>query len=326
MSVSAFTVRPASPDDAGLVADVMTAAYPREPEDPVIKAHRWRHPKHGWEHGRFIAEIRGRPAAYLTWQHGPWSQLPERHCWIEVWLDRAHMDQELLTEMWRWLEQAAAEQGAWTLTAACGEDEPEMMRSLDGLGYEHERTDRVWSLDLRKHGSRINAEAAAARDRMNAGGVTLTSLADWKDADRYRKLHEANELMRKDVPHTSPVLPQSIDDFMDRVGSPNTPPERWWIALEGDTQVAHSYLSFPPIRGVVWTGFTGCLPRYRGRGIATAVKLQTLAQAIELGVPEVRTANDSENKPMLHINESLGYELIPGFVSYLKRLPGAGLR
>jgi RimJ/RimL family protein N-acetyltransferase len=81
-----------------------------------------------------------------------------------------------------------------------------------------------------------------------------------------------------------------------------------------------SYLKFPPVRGLVFTGYTCADPDFRGRGIARAVKLQTLGQAVELGVPTVHTTNDSENAPMLHINEMLGYESRPGFVEHMKRV------
>ena len=84
--------------------------------------------------------------------------------------------------------------------------------------------------------------------------------------------------------------------------------------------MALSFLRFPPVRGNVWTGYTCSHPEYRGRGLARAVKLQSMAQAIGLGIPAVRTANDSENAPMLHINEQMGYEPLPGFVSFLKRV------
>jgi RimJ/RimL family protein N-acetyltransferase len=87
-----------------------------------------------------------------------------------------------------------------------------------------------------------------------------------------------------------------------------------------DQPVAMSFLKFPPVRGRVFTGFTCSDPAYRGRGIARAVKLQTLAQAFQLGVPVVFTDNDSQNAPMLHINETLGYQLRPGFVEHLKRV------
>jgi RimJ/RimL family protein N-acetyltransferase len=326
LGVPKVTIRPARPDEAALAADIMTAAFPREPQDAVLTARRWEHPREGWTHGRFIAELEGKPAGFLEWGHGPWSQLPERNCWVEVWMDLAHMDEKVLTDWWRWIEKAAAADGARSLNAACGEDEPEMIRALQALGYKHQRTERVWTLDLRKRGADLAAAAQAARDRMREADIDLKVLAAWKDPERYRKLHELNELMRRDVPHTAPVLPQTLADFMVRVESPSTPPDRWWIAFDGDEPVAMSFLSYPPQRGPVWTSFTGTHPNYRGRGIARAVKLQTLAQAVELGVSEVRTDNDSENAPMLHINEALGYELMPGYLSFLKRLPSGPLR
>jgi RimJ/RimL family protein N-acetyltransferase len=107
---------------------------------------------------------------------------------------------------------------------------------------------------------------------------------------------------------------------MERSTSQERPPDRWWVAVRGDQPVAMSYLRYPPARGYVWTGYTCSHPDHRGRGLARAVKLQSLVQAVELGVPVVYTENDSENAPMLHINERLGYEQRPGFVSLLKRV------
>jgi len=54
------------------------------------------------------------------------------------------------------------------------------------------------------------------------------------------------------------------------------------------------------------------------------VKLESLAQAVELGVPRIGTDNDSENAPMLHINQRLGYEPRPGFVEHHKRVERQG--
>jgi RimJ/RimL family protein N-acetyltransferase len=59
---------------------------------------------------------------------------------------------------------------------------------------------------------------------------------------------------------------------------------------------------------------------HRGRGVARAVKMETLAQAIELGVGSVRTDNDQRNAAMLHINEQLGYTPLPAYAEYEKEL------
>jgi len=50
------------------------------------------------------------------------------------------------------------------------------------------------------------------------------------------------------------------------------------------------------------------------------VKMETLAQAIELGVGSVRTDNDQRNAAMLHINEQLGYTPLPAYAEYEKEL------
>jgi RimJ/RimL family protein N-acetyltransferase len=320
------TIRQCGPEEAPLAADVMTAAYPRELQDSVLLARRWAHPRQGWTNGRYIAELGGKPVAFLEWQHGPWSKLPERHCWVEVWLDRAHRDGALLSYLWEWTANQAVADGARSLNAACDEDDQESVRVLEALGYERQRMGRVWALDLLEAGARITADAGAARQRMEASGIELLTLDQWTDPRKFEKLHELNEVTRRDIPHTAPILSQSLKDFMNRVEAPDTRPVRWWVALDGSTPVAMSYLSYPPTRGAVWTAYTGCHPDYRGRGIARAVKLQTLAQAVELGVPEVRTDNDAENVAMLHINETLGYKSQPGYLSFLKRLPAGALR
>ena len=48
--------------------------------------------------------------------------------------------------------------------------------------------------------------------------------------------------------------------------------------------------------------------------------MESLGQAIELGVERVRTGNDARNAPILHINDSLGYAPLPSWVAHLKDL------
>jgi RimJ/RimL family protein N-acetyltransferase len=312
--------RSAALDDAELASDLMSASYPAMKHDPVMVRFRWENLRQGYEAGRYIAEQGGKPVAFLAWMHGPWEKLPERHCEVELWLDRAHLDERRLEDMWAWIGEKAVEQGSLVLLAYCAEDEPEMLEALARLGYARERAAKVWVLDLREHGPRLVDEAEGARDRMEREGVRLTTVAEWEDGDKLRKLHRLNERTIQDVPHSLPIVPELFEDFVKRFQSPDRRLDRWWIAVDGDRLVAMSYLKFPPVRGTIWTGFT-CTDRdYRGRGIARAVKLQSLAQAVELGVPSVQTDNDSENAPMLHINETLGYVRRAGWVEHHKRV------
>ncbi|HEX2646498.1 MAG TPA: GNAT family N-acetyltransferase [Candidatus Dormibacteraeota bacterium] len=322
-----ITYRAASLDDAALASDLMTASYPPLPQDPVITRYHWENPRHGYEFGRYIAERDGRGIGFLGWYHGPWAKLPNRHCEVEVWLDKAHLDDDVLQSMWAWIGDQAVAQGSRTLLAYCGEDEPEMLEALAALGYNRERAEKVWELDLAKHGARLTREAEAERLRMDGSGIRLLTVAGWDDADKLQKLFALNEQTIQDVPHSLPIVPEAFADFEKRAHAPDRRLDRYWIAVDGDRVIAMSYLKFPPVRGTVWTGFTCTDREYRGRGIARAVKLQSLAQAASLGVPVVCTDNDSENAPMLHINETLGYTRRPGFVEHHKRVEssrGAG--
>jgi RimJ/RimL family protein N-acetyltransferase len=319
--VAAPTFRPATLDDAPLAADLMTAAYPALEHDPVMTRFRWEHQRVGFRIGRYIAALDGRPIAFLAWLHGPWEKKSsDRHCEVEVWLDRALLETALLTTMWTWIEDQALAEGPNILMAVCAEDEPEMLAVLAGLGYRRDRTDRVWELDLKAHGARLVEQAKKARERASADEVEMVTLAEWNDADKMVKLHELDARTRQDIPSTFPIPHESLADFVRRTNGPDRPHDRYWVAVHQGRPVALSYLRFPPVRGAVWTGYTCSHPDYRGRGLARAVKLQSLAQAVALGVPLVGTDNDAENAPMLHINQTLGYRLRPGYAIHLKRV------
>jgi len=55
-------------------------------------------------------------------------------------------------------------------------------------------------------------------------------------------------------------------------------------------------------------------------GIARALKYETVAQAIAVGATRVRTSNDSENAPILHLNAAMGYEPITPKIELHRRL------
>jgi RimJ/RimL family protein N-acetyltransferase len=315
-----MTYRPATIDDAELASDLMSASYVALPQDPLLTRYRWKHPRKDMKSGRFIGEIDGRPAAFLSWYHGPWEKLPDRHCEVEVWLHPAHLDRALLRTMFTWIGDRAVADGAGLLLAYCAEDEPEMLDSLSDLGYSRERIEKVWELDLRVQGPKLVEDARVEIDKMAAVGVELTTLDAWSDPDKMRMVYELDASTRQDIPTSLPILIEDFEDFVKRTKAPDRRSDRTWVALDDGRPVALSYLKFPPVRGTVWTGYTCTHVDHRGRGMARAVKLQTLAQAARLGVPHVRTDNDAENAPMLHINEALGYVRRPGFVEHHKRV------
>jgi RimJ/RimL family protein N-acetyltransferase len=318
--VTEITYRPAGIEDAALAADLMTAAFPREPEDPIVLRYQWEHPRRDWTHQHFIASIGGTPIAFVSVAHFDWASNPERDVWIDNYMDLEHIDHRRMREVWEWAERSATAEGALILNTAAAEEESVLRDVLGELGYEHDRTDKMWNLDLERNGPRLSAEAATARESAMQAGIQFVTLAAFERPDKLKAVYTLDELTRKDIPRTVPRAPESFESWLSRSAPPDRRHDRWWLAVDGDMPVAMSYLRFPPVRGNVWTQYTCCHPDYRGRGLARGVKLQSLAQAIELGVPNVHTDNDSENVAMVHINQTLGYEEIPGFSTYRKRV------
>jgi RimJ/RimL family protein N-acetyltransferase len=218
------------------------------------------------------------------------------------------------------LEDAARADGTEKLTAWAWEHDTLMREVLDRRGFREERRERFWELDLVEGRERITRMAAGSRERMRTEGVRLLTLAEDTDPAKFEQLKRMSDEAEADVPSSEPFVPLEMREFMEWFNSPGLRPDRIWIAREGDDIVGISQLSYPPERGVVETDWTAMARKARGRGIARALKCETLMQAIALGVDRVRTDNDSTNAPILHINEDMGYRRRPDGIQYLKAL------
>ncbi len=109
-------------------------------------------------------------------------------------------------------------------------------------------------------------------------------------------------------------------EFLRRIRI-GTKPLVWGMALDGERVCGYSVLLLPTVPGEsAYTGYTCMRREYRGRKLALACKLLTIDAALARGVTGMRTNNNPENKPMLAINEQLGYRLVPGPRLIQKRL------
>jgi GNAT superfamily N-acetyltransferase len=120
-----------------------------------------------------------------------------------------------------------------------------------------------------------------------------------------------------DVPSTETFVPHELDSWRLWFIKPGLYRDRFWLARRDGRLLGFSLLTFPK-RAPVMTDFTAVARDARGRGIARALKCETLVQAIDLGVASVRTENDFENAPILHLNEDFGYRSRPGWIFFLK--------
>ena len=311
--------RPASLDDARWTADLLTARVPDEPTDPELLRHWWASDDPEWTIERFVVERAG-VAIGLAWQvHARWEKMPERYARVgAALLQELEEEGTALHAAYEAMEDRARRDGAKTFATSAREDREHVVRLIESRGYTEERRSKSWELDLLANVGRLRGMAEGSRARMREQGVQLLTIARDSDPEKYRLLHAMSEEAVQDVPTTIPNVDESFEQFMKWFDSPGLHEDRLWIARESGDVVGVSVLSYPPVRGNVWTDWTATGRRVRGRGIARALKLETVLQAIDLGVTRVRTGNDGKNDPILHLNEALGYRPIPGSIQLLK--------
>ena len=305
--------RPLGLDDAGWVSDLLTRCRPDDPVDPQVLRHRWATLQTSWWHERSLVAIGGEALGVATASHPPPGLEPERTGrWGLSLLPEAT---GLADEVIALLEARLRDRGARVLSSGASEDQGWLLGALGRRRYRQVGLKRQWELDLVAHRDQLLADAAERKTRMADQGVRLSTLDQARDGSGiWGRLTTFYAETEADLPHTMPFHPMTEEEVRSELGGPDTPPDRVWLAMVGDEIAGLSHLSYPPVRGHPWTSYTATARAHRGRGIARAVKAESLAQAIELGVQRVRTNNDDRNAPMLHINETLGYVALPSWV------------
>jgi mycothiol synthase len=144
---------------------------------------------------------------------------------------------------------------------------------------------------------------------------------DSESRERFiRALHDAERPMWEDIPWATPT--------------PHWPYERFrQMAFESGRMIADASIvayDGETIAGLTTTGkrdsldgytwMTGVGRDYRGRGVATAIKVEALSRAKSKGLRAMLTTNDEPNKAMREINVNLGYQLLPAHVQLEKPL------
>jgi len=315
-----LTFRPATLDDVAWCTRLQTARDPSDPANEEQLRHSWQFNDPERTDDRWIIEEGGAPIGYASFGHPAWSKSPVRGARLLAWFPRDATGPERLGRAFDLLEPYAINDGTLVLMAGSLEGFDDEYDALVAHGYTEERRSKSWELDLAANREQLEAMTAASRDRMRDERIEITTIDRIADPDTWRKLHEMCEASIQDIPTTVPHAPESFESFMKWTSSPGHHADRLWVARQGQAIVGMSVLDYPPGVGNVWTDYTGTARSIRGRGVARALKCETVVQAIALGVTHVRTNNDGENKPIIHLNEEMGYGRIPGWIQLLKRV------
>jgi GNAT superfamily N-acetyltransferase len=155
-------------------------------------------------------------------------------------------------------------------------------------------------------------------------GITFTTLAEEHrhGQDSLRKIHELVQLIQADMPREADFTPLSYKDWDTySLKNPQLLPNGYFLAKDGPNYVGMSNVHrIDTEPGLLNQDDTGVRREYRGRGIATALKLKVIEFGKKNGYRTLRTWNDSSNGPMLAVNTKLGFKRQVGWVMMEKIL------
>jgi GNAT superfamily N-acetyltransferase len=315
-------LRPTTLDDAEIVADLDATRDPEDPRDPKMLRFWWTSGSLSLVSLRLVAVHDGQAVAFMAATHERWGDGPERFGSLrvvirsDVWSDDEYT--RLVGKGEAWL----ASEGVATVVSRVRADLHNELEALKRIEYREVRRQNFSELDLVTHRDDLLRGLLLARQKMKAQGVTMLTLSEYRDTNRLVKLHEMMVAAEQDIPSTMPIPTQPFDEWMRATfDDPGVREDRFWIARDGEAVVGLSFFEFPPVRGLPWTAFTATSKEVRGRGIARALKYESIAQAIDLGHKRVRTANDGANAPILHINEEMGYRVVTPVIELHRNLP-----
>jgi GNAT superfamily N-acetyltransferase len=253
----------------------------------------------------------------IDMRHRPGRFHPDRY-WVDLWVRPEHRRRGHGTALYDAALRVAVERRALALNGGVKES------MTDGVDFVRHRgwyeVKRDWESRLRVAGFDF-AKFASAEARIAPLGITITTYAEAvaRDPDGAEaKAFELTDELRIDVPAVDPPTPQTIGEWRRHwTGAPAFLADAFFIAVDrsgrwiGMSNLERS-IEDPSF---VWQGLTGVRRDARGKGVAMALKLRTVRHAQQLGVDHIKTWNDQHNRPMLAINETMGFIRQPAWIA-----------
>jgi mycothiol synthase len=212
--------------------------------------------------------------------------------------------------------------GVLTVRAVARADWAHSVRFLEKAGFSEEY--RAWE-------SRLDVQDFDAspylhlESQLKLEGIELKSYADLLGTpDLAHELWRLDMDASRDMPDPEPFTETSFERFETRgLNSPDFAPEAYLVAVKTGSDhklefLAESALWWSEGEIDAWNGATGTRREWRGKKIALALKVKNILWAKKKGIAQIKTFNDDVNRPMLSINEKLGFVKQPAWVHFVR--------
>jgi GNAT superfamily N-acetyltransferase len=150
--------------------------------------------------------------------------------------------------------------------------------------------------------------------RVAKAGIRFLTYADIPDTPENRhRVYDLHQAVQRDQPFrmVGPYIPEPFEEW--EKGFSSWDKSLLFLAKSPDNALVGMVI------GLSWN-FTGVHPDWRGRGIATALKLRMIEEARRRGLTEIATENHEDNAAMLAVNRKLGFRFETPEIGLIKHL------
>jgi GNAT superfamily N-acetyltransferase len=291
-----LTIRPAVPADAAAVVTLREKVFPYLVRGVAATNRTIASPPPGEAWAAFVALDRDRIIGWVAASRNPRAAGADAGAISLLHVDPDHRRRGTGTALYEAATAHLREVGVRRVSTISRPDSLEFARRR---GFEPVREVRYSALDL------ATSALTGPRGAEPAAGVRLIPLDEVEEQALYRADVEA----ATDEPGDQPPAPTPYETWRYEVWD-NADLDRRssTLAVQGGRVLAFTLLLRDGTR--LWSDMTATVPEFRGMGLAGLIKRNALERAASTGATVAYAANDEVNRPMLALNERLGYRAL----------------